>query len=167
MSDPYDSPYGRPPGDGHDPWGAPEPAPGPSPAAGPGGGEDAGPAPGPGDPVGQRMDALSKDDRFMGMIAHALSFVEGGLIGPLIVYLIKKDESPFVAFHALQSFYFGLLFLIITVGTCGIGAVVLLLPYLIYEFVALMKANDGRWYKLPIVGNWAWSRHPGPPGSEE
>jgi len=113
------------------------------------------------------MQELSKDDRFMGMIAHALSFVEGGLIGPLVVYLIKKDETPFVAFHALQSFYFGLLFLLITIGTCGIGAVVLLLPYLIYEFLALMAANEGRWYKLPIVGEWAWRRHPGPAGAEE
>ena len=39
-------------------------------------------------------------------IAHGLTFFEGGIIGPLIVYVIKKDSSPFVAFHALQSLYF-------------------------------------------------------------
>lgn len=112
------------------------------------------------DPLAQFT--LAKDDASWAMLAHALTFIEGGLIGPLIVYLVKKDTSPFVAFHALQSFYFGLLFFLISLVTCGVGALVLVIPYFIYEFIALREANEGRWYHLPIVGSWAWAKHPGP-----
>ena len=112
------------------------------------------------DPLAQFT--LTKDDASWAMLAHALTFIEGGVVGPLIVYLVKKDVSPFVAFHALQSFYFGLLFFLISLVTCGIGAILLIIPYFIYEFIALREANDGRWYRLPIVGSWAWAKHPGP-----
>ncbi len=108
---------------------------------------------------------IPRDDRTLALLAHALSFVEGGIIGPLIVYLVKRKESPFVAFHALQSFYFGLAFLgavILTLCTC-IGPVVCAIAYFAFEVVACIKANEGKWYRLPIVGNWAISRHPMPP----
>lgn len=100
----------------------------------------------------------SKDERTMAAVAHGLTFVEGGIVGPLILYLVKKDESEFVAFHALQSLYFGLIFFGITLLTCGFG-VVLVVPYLIYEILAIIKANDGEWYELPIAGPMALRKH--------
>ena len=102
--------------------------------------------------------APSTDDRTVAMIGHALTFVEGGIIGPLIVYLVKKDESDFVAFHALQSLYFGLLFLAVVLGTCGLG-VILVIPYLAFEVIACIEAQKGNWYKLPFVGGWAMEVH--------
>lgn len=33
---------------------------------------------------------VSGDERNMALISHALSFVEGGIVGPLILYLVKK-----------------------------------------------------------------------------
>lgn len=105
---------------------------------------------------------ISSDDRLMAAIGHALTFVEGGIIGPLILYLIKREQSEFVAFHALQSLYFGLLFLVLTLVSCGLLALPLVLPYLIFEIIAAVKANDGEWYRLPIVGDWALRRHPPP-----
>jgi len=114
-------------------------------------------------PLGQPTD----DERVFGAIAHGVSFVEGGLVGPLVVYLLKKDESEFVAFHALQSFYFGAAFLIATVVTCGLAALVLVWPYMIFEAIAAVRAYEGQWYELPLVGRAARRRHPGtaPPRS--
>lgn len=103
----------------------------------------------------------SQDDRVISAVSHGLSFVEGGLIGPLIVYLLKKDENDFVAFHALQSLYFGLAFLALTLVTCGFGAIILVWPYLIFEFIAALRAYEGEWYELPVVGKYARERHPG------
>ena len=94
-------------------------------------------------------------------VSHGLTFVEGGLIGPLIVYLLKKDENDFIAFHALQSLYFGLAFFAISLLTCGIGAAVLVIPYLVFEGIAALKAYEGEWYELPVVGKWARDKHPG------
>lgn len=103
-----------------------------------------------------------KGGRNMAALAHGLTFVEGGIIGPLVVYLVKKDDSEFAAFHALQSLYFGLMFLGVTVLTCGVG-VVLVVPYVIFEVLAVVHASNGEWYQLPIAGPLAFRRHhPGP-----
>jgi len=122
--------------------------------------------------MGQSVNelTLTKDDRTWAMAAHALTFVEGGVIGPLVVYLLKKDESEFIAFHALQSLLFGLLFTLIstviiaplTFCTFGLGALLIfaVLPvYLGFEILAVIKANEGEWYRLPFVGDIAWRRH--------
>ena len=106
---------------------------------------------------------ISQDDRVMAGIAHALSFVEGGILGPLVLYFVKKDDSPFVAFHSLQSVYFGLAFLVGSIVTCGFGAVLLVWPYMIYQAIAAFKAYEGEWYSLPLVGAYAMKSHP-PPG---
>lgn len=104
----------------------------------------------------------TKDERTMAALAHGLTFVEGGIVGPLIVYLVKKEESEFVAFHALQSLYFGLIcvtaIVLISIPTCGAG-LILAVPYVIYEIIALIKANDGEWYELPIAGPLALRKH--------
>ena len=104
----------------------------------------------------------TRDERVMALIAHGLTFVEGGILGPLVVYLVKKDESEFVAFHALQSVLFGLLAAAVvvpaTLVTCGLG-VVLVIPYMIFEVIACLKAYDGEWYELPIVGPMALRSH--------
>lgn len=113
----------------------------------------------PGQP-GQGGEA-TQDERMMGAVAHGLSFFEGGLVGPLILYFVKKDESEFIAFHSLQSLYFGLAFFAITVVTCGIAAIFLVWPYFIFEAIAAMRAYEGQWYELPIVGKYAREKHPG------
>lgn len=117
------------------------------------------------DPENFADPRITRDDRTLGVIAHALTFIEGGIIGPLVVYLIKRNDSPFVAFHALQSLYFGLLFMgatFVTLITC-IGPFVCLVVYFIYEVIACVRASEGRWYKLPLVGTWAMNSHPIPP----
>mgnify|MGYP001579887922 CR=1 FL=1 len=108
---------------------------------------------------------VTKDEITLGVIAHALTFVEGGIIGPLIVYLIKRKDSEFVAFHALQSLYFGLLFIgvsIVSIVTC-IGPAVLAVVYVVYEIIACIRASEGKWYMLPLAGKWAAGSHPVPP----
>jgi uncharacterized membrane protein len=116
----------------------------------------------------------TSDERTMAAVGHGLTFVEGGILGPLIVYLVKKDDSPFVAFHALQSLYFGLGFLVVTMVcvaviflTFGLG-IFLALPallvfsaiYVVFEIVATIKAYNGEWYELPIAGPLARTSHP-------
>lgn len=108
---------------------------------------------------------VSSEARSMAALGHALSFFEGGLVGPAILYFVKKDEDDFVAFHALQSLYFGLAFLALTVVSCGLLGVLLVIPYLVYEGVATVRAYEGKWYELPVVGRYARERHPGPAGS--
>lgn len=107
----------------------------------------------------------TQDERVMAAIGHGATFFEGGLLAPLVLYLVKKDESEFVAFHSLQSMLFGLLFFGLSIVTCGIGAVLLVIPYAVFEIIATMKAYEGEWYELPIVGRYAREKHPGGMGA--
>ena len=107
---------------------------------------------------------LVSEDRTMAMLAHLL-LIFTGFIGPLVIYFVKKDESRFVAFHALQAVYFWIITLvamiisavlvIVFIGRClmillGIGA-------LIYEIILAVRANEGKWEKYWLAGDWAMS----------
>lgn len=118
--------------------------------------------------------SLTADERLWGMLAHLLTLLGyvvslGQYIAPLVIYLVYKDQSRFVAFHALQSLFFQLLALVVTIAlaifslvTLGVGLilalpvlVVLWIAVLVYTIVAAIQANNGVWYELPFVGRWA------------
>jgi uncharacterized membrane protein len=90
-----------------------------------------------------------------------------GWVAALVIYLIYKDKSKFVAFHALQQLYFmlalwllafvGMMIFVTVVGipiailiwiVCGVSAVA-------WPIVAGLKANNGEWYEYPVVGKIA------------
>ena len=115
-------------------------------------------------------DSLSADEKLWGMLAHLLTLlgyvvVVGEYIVPLVIYLVYKDRSRFVAFHALQSLFFQLLALAVAIAlvlfsiiTLGLGlllAAPLAIAVLVYTIIADIQANNGVWYELPIVGRWA------------
>ena len=111
---------------------------------------------------------LTQDDKLWGMLGH-LGAVLGYLGGigqwvvPLVIFLIYKDKSKFVAFHALQSLIFqalvGLIVLAISAGTCfffAIPAILIGLGVSIIGAIVLgLQANNGEWSEYPLVGAWA------------
>ena len=111
-------------------------------------------------------------------IAALLSYVFGWLSG-LIFFLIEKD-SRLVRFHAMQSILFNVLiaigafvlwilvFILLLVfsqvsdalsGVFGILATLLWLLFSVGLLIAwifcLIKAYQGQYFKLPIIGNFA------------
>jgi len=113
----------------------------------------------------------SPDERNMATLAHLLGIVAGlvtGLmfLGPLIIYLIKKDESRFVRHHATEALNLTLTGLIVTAAASLVGCVLtllvvgififlLLIPYgillVVYLIIASLAASRGEWYSYP---NW-------------
>ncbi|MEZ4338752.1 MAG: DUF4870 domain-containing protein [Sandaracinaceae bacterium] len=104
--------------------------------------------------------APSQDEKTLAALGHGLTFFEGGLFGPLILYFVKREESEFVAFHSLQSLLFGLLFWGLTVVSCGLLGVLLVIPYMVFEGIATVKAYEGEYYELPLVGPYCREKHP-------
>jgi uncharacterized membrane protein len=51
----------------------------------------------------------------------------------------------------LQALYFELVAIPLALITCGIWGIVVI----VYNIIACMRANEGEWYELPIVGSWA------------
>lgn len=102
-------------------------------------------------------------------IAGALSYF--WIIG-LIFFLIEK-QNKFVRFHALQGLLYG-------VGLAIVSFVLGFIPYvyfvgdllwlvwLIGAIYAAVQAYNGKWFKLPIVGDIAFNNannwNPGMPG---
>ena len=97
------------------------------------------------------------------MIAHlsALAGLVIGLnwLGPLIVYLVKKDEHPFIADQSREALNFNLsVFIYIIASAILIILVIgiLLLPavaiaWLILTIMAAVRANNGEPYRYPLT----------------
>lgn len=100
---------------------------------------------------------ISSDEKTFGMLAHLLAIFTG-FIGPLIIWLIKKEESEYVAKQskeslnfqisiAIYSFVAGLLMVVI-IGMILLPAI--LIFDLIFVILATMKANNGEFYTYPL-----------------
>ena len=76
-------------------------------------------------------------------------------MAPLIIYLVKKDDSQFVAYHAKESLNFQItLFVIVIILVITIIGILLLwvvgLLSLVLVIVATIRASEGKLYRYPI-----------------
>lgn len=137
-----------------------------------GAGNDPGPPPSheetpiaeaPAGDVGTSGGPLSeKDSRMFGMLAHILGAVTS-FVGPLVIWLIKKDESPFVNDQGKEALNFQITILIgyVVAGIVSvipfIGCVgMLLMPALgivglIFGILGGLEANKGVAYRYPFA----------------
>jgi len=110
---------------------------------------------------------ISKDARMWAMFCHLAGLaafvpvvpVLGGIIGPLIIWQIKKDEYPFVDEQGKEAVNFQisiLLYELVAALLCFacIGGV--LLPAVIvfdvvFLVIAAVKANNGQHYRYPLA----------------
>ncbi len=101
------------------------------------------------------MTAPSSDDKTMAILSHVLTLAVG-FVAPLIVYLLKKDESPFIAQHAKESlnFQITLIIVIIALFITVVGILLLWLVgilALVLVIVATIKASEGKLYRYPAT----------------
>jgi uncharacterized Tic20 family protein len=127
-------------------------------------------------PAPESQPAVSAEERQWAMIAH-LSALLGGVvtggwghsmacfIGPLIVWLIKKDTLPFVDDQGKEALNFNITVLIVfvllalfSVMTLGIGLLiavpaylVVALLWLVFTIVAAIKSHEGVAYRYPFA----------------
>ncbi|MFP6674102.1 MAG: DUF4870 domain-containing protein, partial [Pirellulaceae bacterium] len=91
-------------------------------------------------------------ERTWAMLAH-LSILVVGVIGPLVIWLVKKEESKFVADQAMEALNFHITVLIATVVlafTC-VGSVVVGIGAVVYGIIAGLEANKGVYYRYPYT----------------
>lgn len=121
------------------------------------------------------LSAPTAEERQWAMFAH-LSALLGGLVtgwiggwgwflGPLIIWLMKKDTMPFVNDQAKESLNFnitvGIIFVILTilgVVTLGVGflvafplMVIVGIAALVFIILAAIKSNEGTAYRYPFA----------------
>ncbi|MEL0633570.1 DUF4870 domain-containing protein [Pseudoalteromonas carrageenovora] len=112
------------------------------------------------------VQPVAKEDRTWAMLCHLSALAGfvipfGSIIGPLIVWLIKKDEMPIVDEHGKKALNFQ-----ITVAIAYLVCILLmfavigliLLPIvaifsLVMVIIASIKANEGKEFNYPLSLN--------------
>jgi uncharacterized Tic20 family protein len=116
-------------------------------------------------PAPEPPPTLTKDERLWGMLCHlaALSAMLGvpfgNIIGPLVVWLIKRQEMPWVDAHGKESLNFQISLTIYSIGAFILAFVLIgffiLIAIMIFGLVmviiASIKANDGEMYRYPLT----------------
>ncbi|MDO9376217.1 MAG: DUF4870 domain-containing protein [Bacteroidota bacterium] len=101
------------------------------------------------------MVAPTSDEKTMAILAHALTLVVW-IFAPLIIYLVKKDESGFVREHAKESLNFQITLYIVLIGLfITIIGILLMwivgLVALVLVIIASIKASEGKVYRYPFT----------------
>lgn len=100
----------------------------------------------------------SQDDKSLALLSHLGAVLVSALV-PLIVFLIKKDDSAFVREHTRQSLNLQIMLIIAAFVSSLLMFVLigfLLLPLVVIvgwvlQIIAAVKAYNGQMYKIPFV----------------
>jgi uncharacterized protein len=136
------------------------------------------PPPGEGDPVwgsaaAPHPSGLPSDVRNWGLAAHLSAYLGAwvglAFLGPLVVWLVKRDDHPFIDHHGKEALNFNISVLLygvigvviaIPVGllTLGIGliplvivGVALAVVWVVFPILAAIKAANGEGYRYPLT----------------
>jgi uncharacterized Tic20 family protein len=101
----------------------------------------------------------------LGAILTGVWFGWGCFLGPLVIWLIKKDTMPFVNDQGKEALNFnitlaiiGMILLLLVIMTLGIGLLVAIpvgilvaIGWLVMTVIAAIKASEGVAYRYPIT----------------
>ncbi len=106
---------------------------------------------------------ISEEDKSLAMLCHLLGIFTG-FIGPLILWLVKKDSSAFVGHHGREALNFQITLMLVMLGLGSVTVVlmfvvvgILLVPVLfivpilalVAEIIAAVAAQKGEWHRYP------------------
>ena len=110
------------------------------------------------------MSEVSQEERTMGMVAHLASLSGfiipfGNVVGPLVVWLMKKETMPFVDDQGKEALNFNItvsIALIVCIILMFVVVGIFLLPvvgiaWVVLTIMAAMKANAGEMYRYPFT----------------
>jgi len=128
------------------------------------------------------MEPLSpSDERTWAMLAHLsvlLNLVTGflGIVAALVIYLVYKNRSRYVAYQSMQSFVFQLIWWFgggilagiswVITGTLSVvlvgllciplSCVISLLPLgaMVYGVIGAIQCNNGQDFRYWLIGDW-------------
>ena len=109
-------------------------------------------------------NGVSAEEKQWGMFAHLAALAGiviplGNLLGPLIVWLVKKDTMPFVADQGKEALNFNIT-VFIAAFISGILRLVLIgflllivvgIAWLVLTIMAALAANKGEAYRYPFT----------------
>lgn len=139
------------------------PPPGSVPPPPPGGGSYGGGTYGGSGYGGSTAPALPSEVRNWGMAAHLSAFLGAwaalAFVGPLVVWLLKREEHPFIEHHAKEALNFnlsvllyGAVGLVLAFLLVGIPLLIALgIAWVVFTIIAAVKASNGEGYRYPMT----------------
>ena len=116
--------------------------------------------------MNQEVDTIhvpDKEERTWGMLCHLVVLTGyiiplASIFGPLIVWMIKRDEMPFVDDQGKESLNFQITIMLAMIASGLLMFIlvgfVLIFVVVIFQFIvviiASIKANEGVYYRYPL-----------------
>jgi uncharacterized Tic20 family protein len=107
----------------------------------------------------------SSDERTWAMFVHLAAFSAalgvplGNVVGPLVVWQVKKKEMPGLEAHAKEAMNFhismliyGIVSAVLILVVVGLALVLVVgITSIVCTILAALKANDGGFYRYPLT----------------
>ena len=112
---------------------------------------------------------VSKDERNMGLFAHLAALtgfvvpMVGNVVGPLVIWILQKDKSDFVADQGAEAINFNITVIIaaavlFAVSLTVVGLIITIpafmilgIGWLVLTIMAAVKASNGERYRYPFT----------------
>lgn len=128
---------------------------------------------------GGKTSFMGLDSNVGAMLCYIANFICCLGLVLSIIFLVTEKENRFVKFHAVQSLFLAALQIVVglLIGILGLILslalntfdlawlawililglrLILLIVFLALWILGGIKAYGGQWYKLPIIGEFAW-----------
>ena len=113
----------------------------------------------------EQVPVNNREENMWAMFCHLASFaglvfpIVGSVLGPLVVWLLKKDEYPLVDDQGKEAINFNISMVIYYVVSIILVFVVIGIPLLIGLFlfdviitiIAMVKASEGEKFRYPLA----------------
>jgi hypothetical protein len=117
------------------------------------------PTPPPAPALPPSVPAASQDEKTLGIVMHVLCLIGFPILGPLIIWLIKKDESAYLDAQGRELLNFQITYLIYAFASFLLIVFLIGIPLLfvvgiamiVLTIIGIVRAAEGRVYRFPLT----------------
>ncbi|WP_395753083.1 DUF4870 domain-containing protein [Prosthecobacter sp.] len=103
--------------------------------------------------------AVSQDEKTLGIVMHVLCLVGFPILGPLIVWLVKKDQSTYLDRQGRELLNFQISYLLYAFASGLLCLILIGIPLLfavgvatiVLTIVGVVNASEGKVYRFPLT----------------
>ena len=117
------------------------------------------PTPPPAPALPPSVPPASQDEKTLGIVMHVLCLIGFPILGPLIIWLIKKDESAYLDAQGRELLNFQITYLIYAFASFLLIVFLIGIPLLfvvgiamiVLTIIGIVRAAEGRVYRFPLT----------------
>jgi uncharacterized Tic20 family protein len=103
--------------------------------------------------------AVTQDEKMLGIVMHVLCLIGFPIIGPLIVWLMKKDQSRYLDQQGRELLNFQISYFIYAILSALLIPLLIGIPLLftvaiatlVLTIIGIVKASEGNVYRFPLT----------------